>query len=351
MTEPEQVPKPPRCGVYPDTGRWCCRRITSAGLCERCASALGGWLADLAELIRATPAALVPGSSGDGPRVSGSREAPLPVRLAALSLLGPAAGWDRRLDAETGLDPGDDRSGVMQHGPEPVLSVLTGWCRRIASERRVTFPAPRPHVWQPIFRLPGAPYGPETAADDDYRAWLATETNAAAAAETRNLREAEALRGFLARHHDWATGQPWADEYAADVHALWRTLRTVLGRWPEKPQHCDGVSCPRCDSMALYRTSGHDGRTCDQAAGGCGKWFSDDEFDRWVRLSAHFARVEGYRERDEQTRTRLDGVYRGWLEAEGVTGHQAPCRWNCSRCLHAVAYVVLAQVLRRGGEA
>jgi hypothetical protein len=304
---PHGDPLSPRCGV--DAGRWSCGRVTAFGLCERCAGGAGGWLAELGTLLPQLPAALVPGSSGEGPRVSGSRDAPIPVRLAVLSLLGPAAGWDRRFDAATGLDPGDDRSGVMQHGAEPVLSVLLGWSRHVAEERHLTLPTE------------GTLY---------------------------SMGRLLALRTFLARHHDWATRQWWADEYAADVHALWRTCRTVLGAWPSKPEHCDGVSCPRCDAMALYRLPGQDGRLCDQAAGGCGKWYDDDEWDRWCRLSAHFARVEGYRERDEPTRARLDGVYRGWLEAEGVTGHEAPCRWDCARCLHVVAFVVLAYEQREG---
>lgn len=287
-----------RCGMDPQTGRWSCGRMTSAGLDEGCASRLGGWLAELGDLLPQLPAALVPGSAGEGPRVTGSRDAPMPLRLSVLNLLGPSAGRDRRMSVADGLDPGDHRSGEMQHGEEPLPSVLRYWARLVAEARSMTAP-----------------------------------TDGA----LHSMRRLLALRSFLARHHDWITAQHWAGEYAADVHAAWRTCRSVLGTWPLKPEHCDGVFCPRCDAAALYRIAGQDGRLCDLSAGGCGKWYDDDESAQWVRLSAHFAKVEGYRERDQRFRERVDLFVRRHRDAEGATGHLAPCRVAgdrrpCERC-------------------
>jgi hypothetical protein len=240
MTAPEES-QPPRCGVD-ESGRWSCQRMTSAGLCPRCAERSGTWLAELADLLPRLPDALMPGSSGEGPRVSGSREAPLPLRVTTLNLLGPAAGWDR-----SALDRGDGRSGEMQFGDEPLLSVLLGWARHVAFERRLVLPTE------------GTVY---------------------------SMGRLLALRSFLATHHAWSVQQFWADEYAADVQAMWRTCRRLLGVVPLRhhlPAPCPEVSC---DLMTLWRNDGEDDVYCDTRQGGCGRTWSADDYARLVLVLA-----------------------------------------------------------------
>lgn len=311
MTDPTH--EPPRCGVDPDSRRWACYRMTSAGLCGHCAGAVGGWLADLGSLLPRLPDALVPGQSGEQDRVSGSREAPLPVRLDALSLLGPAAGRDRSY-----LDRGDDRTGEMQAGAEPVMNVLTTWVRVVMDGRQIT----EPPVPPPMHRLPDAPFGPETLAEYVRRwQWLH---------DHRFERQVKALRSFLVTHHDWSVRQDWADDLAADFHDLWRTCKAVLGDWPAKAEHCAGVACPRCDLMAVFRLPAKDGRFCEPVAGGCGHQFTEDDWARWVRLSAHFAKVDGLRPRPYERAVQLDAAWLRVKAAEDRTGHTFGC--GCGTC-------------------
>lgn len=55
--------------------------------CHPCQRRIDDDLAELPGLYAEIAASLAPGSSGNGPRVTGSRSAPVPVRLDALSLI------------------------------------------------------------------------------------------------------------------------------------------------------------------------------------------------------------------------------------------------------------------------
>jgi hypothetical protein len=301
-----------------------CLRMTDRGLCEHCREQTGRWLAELGSLIPRLPDELAPGGQGESDKVSGSREAPLPVSVGVLNLLGPAAGVDRRMDVATGLDPGDKITGPMQQGAEPLLSALSGWVRVVAEEKHLTRPAPK-RLRLPE-RLHGAPFGPETARDQVRRLAAFSAGNAATLWE----RKAEAVRGFLARHHDWAAGQPWADEYAADMHDAWHAAKTAVGDWPARPEHMAGVECPRCDARALWRHPGQDGRTCEISSGGCGQWYSDEDWERWVKLAAWYAKRAGLTPKQRPTRPQLDSAWLRVKAAEDATGHEFGC--GCERC-------------------
>lgn len=64
-----------------------CYRRSATAVCERCERRMSTWLHALPGLYARLTMALVPGPGGSGERVSSSRQAPIPVRLAALSLL------------------------------------------------------------------------------------------------------------------------------------------------------------------------------------------------------------------------------------------------------------------------
>jgi hypothetical protein len=174
--------------------------------------------------------------------VSGSGGTPLPGGADRLSLLGPAAGWDR-----THLDPGDTHDGPMQDGVEPLVSTLDGWCWRVAVGRSLGRP----------------------------------------------VRHARLLLRFLSVHHDWTVKQYWADDYAADLHALWVRCKALTGTFDGRPEPMRGVPCNRCDRMALVRVPGEDGRTCDRADGGCGWWLSEEQYQTWLGILGHYAKEAG----------------------------------------------------------
>lgn len=83
---------------------------TLPGWCPRCRGGCVADVADLPELWRTLAALLEPGKAGERQRVGGSRAAPLPCRLDALNLRGPATA--------VGL------SGPDQHGAPSIATVL-----------------------------------------------------------------------------------------------------------------------------------------------------------------------------------------------------------------------------------
>jgi hypothetical protein len=79
-TKPTTTVDEPGCAV--------CRRPSTTPACPRCQRRMAGQLDDLPQLWARLQRALAPGSGGGGERVTTSRgEAPMPVRLAALTLL------------------------------------------------------------------------------------------------------------------------------------------------------------------------------------------------------------------------------------------------------------------------
>lgn len=209
-----------------------CHRMTDRGLCEWCTRRAGAELAALPSLWVALHEALLPSQShGDG---RGTGEVPIGVRVDVLSVLG--------LAGEPSLSAGAPHA-ADQTGPAPLLPVLTSWARLAAEERHLTQPA------------------------GDFAS----------------------ARQFLVRHLDWMARQPWADDYAAELHEAWETAMTLTRRW-ESPVEQVGRYCPWCSAGALYQRPGEDAYECQERAGGCGRWMLRDDYDRMVRMRAHFER-------------------------------------------------------------
>ncbi len=192
------------------------RPYARAQVCDGCRTWLAGQPGLIAELHAGLDDALVPATSG-GQRVSGSREAPLPLAVDALDLGLPAR-------AGTITDPYDDQVGHVS-----VATVLDTWVRDWAGQRREGLPA----------------------------ADVAT------------------LARWLADRTDWACDTHTAvDEYAAELRQLTRTLRVVTGtaqlvvRLP--------APCPDCDLLSLIRADGEDHVRCTE----CGRLWTEDEYQR-----------------------------------------------------------------------
>jgi hypothetical protein len=114
-------------------------------VCEADRAKLRATLDDIVTLYIKLPAAIQPGS-GNGPRVSGSRETPVPVRLDIIDLAAEARVPSLAKDAR-GLDWPEDQTGHLavasildswvrdwidtrnerEHAPAPTVSVLAGW--------------------------------------------------------------------------------------------------------------------------------------------------------------------------------------------------------------------------------
>lgn len=215
-----------------------CARMTAAGLCRPCADRVGRWLGELPRYVAAVAdqlavdvpccdkhaapptrnalgarlvkrgvpyepthpnpvhAGAVP-APGNGPRVSGSPERPLPGgadRLSWLSCAGQTSYWAGSDDWE------------YQAGRPPVAAMLASWCRMIAEELGDHTPqagrvVPGPGG-QPVRRTSGA--------------------------------DVPVLVDWLTRRHGRIVERAWADDYAGEVHGLWSTARRMAGeaeRW------------------------------------------------------------------------------------------------------------------------
>lgn len=206
-----------------------CQRMTAAGLCRWCAERLARELEELPNLVAEVEASTA-AAGGNGERITGTRDAPVPVRVGAVSWIGSAPPGAVETDW-----PED------QTGPTPIAALLGSWARLVAEER---------HVNQPVGRV-------------------------------------GALVEFLRRHHDWITAQMWADDYAGEVHAAWQVGRSLAGvrsdvfRLP--------VPCPTCSRTELVRQNGADRIECE----GCGRIWRESEYRHLVLVLAAELREAG----------------------------------------------------------
>lgn len=173
------------------------------------------------------------GGLSSAPRVAGSREAPVPVRLDQVDLLAPA-----RVLSLTRAYEGqhDDQVGLL-----PAASVLDSWCRDWSEIRRESTPDPHPArqcLWL-----------------TDRLEWAFTEHAA-------------------------------VDEFAWEMADLWYTLRRSAGLNRVRPEPCTGVPCKHCDLCLLVRIPGSEYVEC----GGCQSLLTEDEYRDWVALCAAAAR-------------------------------------------------------------
>lgn len=175
--------------------------------------------------------AAVPGQSG-APRVAGSQERPVPIRVDRFDLLAPA----RRSTSAT-RDLAYPEQDEDQVGHLSVATVLDGWCRDFAEQRRESVPAPFVTV------------------------------------QCR----------YLADRLDWAfTDHEAVDELAKDVSDLWHALYNAAGLTKPKREHCAGIPCRsvECDLKTLWRIPGSDYIECES----CGALLTEAEYQDWLKL-------------------------------------------------------------------
>jgi hypothetical protein len=175
--------------------------------------------------------AAVPGQSG-APRVAGSQEMPVPIRVDRFDLLAPA----RRSSSAT-RDLAYPEQDEDQVGHLSAATVLDGWCRDFAELRRESTPTP---------------------------------------VVTVQCR-------YLLDRLDWAfTDHEAVDELAQDVGDLWHVLRRTAGLMTPKREHCAGIPCKSidCDLKTLWRLPGSDYIECES----CGALLTEAEYQDWLKL-------------------------------------------------------------------
>lgn len=215
----------------------------------------------------------------NGERVSGTSEDPIPLRPDVLDLIGPdsrkyavtdesqipyfllwedglvigsfaswrealQARWDE-IVASDDLDPVvsrwriavTERGGYDQRGEDSFHNTLITWAKLVAEEG--------PFAW--------------------------TDRN-----------DTTGLVSWLAGHLSWIAGQPWVDEFAADVHKLASDAHRVVPWRPE--QRAAEDPCATCGVRAVVINLGDGYRQCEKRAGGCGKRETLSEYELRVLL-------------------------------------------------------------------
>jgi len=205
-----------------------CRQPRTGMVCDPDRGRLDRVLDEIPDLHRDVRGWLAPGQAS-GQRVSGSREASLPLRVDPLDLTMPAP-TGRQVWTVVHDTFGD------QVGESPAAAVLDSWVRD----------------------------------------W----TDTLAAAPFRGLPIVYQLTRWLGTWLDTACDHhPAVDEFADEVFTLRATLRRTLGRVDPRPERLD-APCARCDARALHRLPGEDRVEC----GACGRRMTEDEYRQWVGL-------------------------------------------------------------------
>ncbi|TMR91299.1 hypothetical protein [Nonomuraea basaltis] len=233
-------------------------------------------LARLRRDIQTTPALLdwlahhIAPTGAAGERVSGSREAPVPVRLDILCMIQEGAVPYR----------GDDDDQI---GPPSIPSTVKTWAWLLCEHRGIAYQA---------------------------RATVAE------------------LAGLLARHAEWCATRPWIDDMMADFARL-RRCAHGLAPWSVHVQRL-GLPCWRCGAQGtLTRTAGESWIECDSSVNGCGCLWSFEEHQALAAAASRRLPVGcpncGMRSLLRASRIvigcdrRLDGCGRRWTQSD-LTG-------------------------------
>lgn len=220
-----------------------------AQACEPCRVWLGGLLRDIAELWAQLPIALQPGQ-GHGQRVSGSREAPLPLKVDVLDLTLPTRNGSRAPHARGVLGLDDDQTGHLSAGTilDTIARTWIGetWCRS-------------DHL--PVPTVP-------------------------------------ALLQWLSRWMGEACdAHPAVDEDAGDLIELRATLRAYVPRVVEDEQEPPAgkperrlAPCPGCERLSLWWFPRDRKVHCD--VDDCARVMTEEEYDDWAKRITHPANRE-----------------------------------------------------------
>lgn len=194
-------------------------------MCPGCRSRLAGWLREIPDLYADLLARDdVLRSSGGFGWVSGTHEAPVPIRVDAVDLTMPARGG-------TVVDAFHDQIGHL-----PVAAVLASWAEN----------------WRE-FRGIG---------------------------EGRALMTVPELCVWLERRlEDACDVHPAIGDFADELRGIRSVLYGVLGL-NDVPDYKQGVPCRACDMLTLVRYPGGDFTECTS----CGLLLNADEYHSWCAL-------------------------------------------------------------------
>lgn len=230
----------PLCGNDRDNRPVVCRGCEARG--ERDLRDLPRLAATLLDIARR------PAVAAFAEPVSGSREKPLPLHPGIWSFVGLASPGDVRWDAS-------DAEEVKCHvGGAPLADVLHEWCRAAADALGITVPRVR-------------------------------RDSAAHVAVAK-------FTWMLLTQHDRICDLEWAYAYLDEINDLWSTARTLAQDWPLV--HNLPAWCPYCYTKTLRRDNGASFVYCAARLGGCGRNWSEPEYQRLVLILVTEAKANGW---------------------------------------------------------
>jgi hypothetical protein len=250
-----------------------CQRAleTPAMACTGCSNRLDATLVEIGHHHADLPEHLERGQGG-GPKVSGSREAPLPLRVDPLDLSLPAR-------AATIVEQVTNAYDVIQRTVQHTHFTGVGW---VTDEV---------HVWQKrqLFDENGkpvkVPYGDQIGHQSVLSVldlWVRDWVRHRQRGERLPVPAGASMISWLrVRLGDACKDYPAISDFNEEMQQLNAALRIACGRVERKPELLD-VPCRRCDLLALHRLPGEDRVEC----GHCGDRATEDEYQRWVRLLA-----------------------------------------------------------------
>lgn len=228
----------PLCGNDRDRQPTVCRGCEARG--ERDLRDLPRLAATLLDMARR------PATATFAEPVSGSREKPLPLHPGIWSFVGLAPPGDVHAP-----DPDD---ALCQIGDVPLADALHDICRNAADDLDVSVPRVR-------------------------------RNTAAGLAVGKFSR-------FLLAQHDRICALPWAGVYLTELADLWCRARTLAQDWPLV--HKLPAWCPYCATLTLRRDNGASFVYCDDRYNGCGRRWTEHDYQRLVLILVTQAKETGW---------------------------------------------------------
>lgn len=223
-----------------DKPDWQWPQATAGLLCARCRTRLSSLLIQMPSLAAWLEENIAAGGNPNGPKISGSRDDPMPLRPDVLDYIGPTAAREISR-TRTLMQSHFTQQPAEQYGEPSLLDVIGSWCLVVSEDRN--------DDWPP-------------------RNDLAT------------------LCRWLHSQLDWICAQNWVDDLLANLQDTARKAERLAPRDPEhrwlKPP------CPSCNRKALVFTRGI-GVECSAKIAGCGRTWTDDDFDRLIIVLGHEA--------------------------------------------------------------
>jgi len=264
-----------------DNPDWQWPTATTGLLCHRCRSRLSSLLIQMPSLAAWLEENIATSSNPNGPKISGSREDPIPLRPDVLDFVGPDS-------LKAAVTPDAAIPEYIVYADRRHVESCPTW--REAELVRDTMmrqlgldPNDKKARYSGRVDIrPTLPGGSDQCGEDAFRALLrywAGEIHALRGVDWPTQHDISSMARWIHSQLDWLTTWPRVSEIIEELSEISRKAERLAPRDPEhrwlKPP------CPSCNRKALVFTRGV-GVACETKIGGCGRTWTDTEMDRLI---------------------------------------------------------------------